>query len=40
MIVEYPEVQEYALSGWVKWVTAPGVTDWALVARLSMGSPD
>jgi len=35
---EYPEVEEYSVSGWVKWSNDPKAETWHLVVRLSMVS--
>lgn len=40
LLLDYPEVEEYSISGWTRWVVVPGVDAWTLVARLAMGPPD
>jgi len=40
LLLDYPEVEEYSISGWARWIVVPGVDNWTLVARLAMGPPD
>lgn len=36
---QFPEVDEYSISGWIKWVSPARTEDWHIVARLALGSP-